>query len=145
MATRFPEAVVVGSDQVGVCDGRLLTKPGSVSAATDQLQHCRGKCAQFFTSVVVQSPGHTDSAPPAVEAACVVTELEYRPLTDQEIADYIRIDDPLDTAGAFKIEARGLALFSKVRSDDPSALVGLPLIATMRMLRAAGLEPLRQA
>ena len=94
--------------------------------------------------VVVSYPAETVPASNTSDAACVVTELQYRSLSDQEINTYIGIDNPLDTAGAFKIESHGLALFSRVTSDDPSALIGLPLIATMRMLRAAGLDPLQQ-
>lgn len=144
VAKSFEDAVVLGSDQVGVCDGKLLTKPGSASAAASQLRHCSGKHARFYTSVVVSYPAETVPASNTSDAACVVTELQYRSLSDQEINTYIGIDNPLDTAGAFKIESHGLALFSRVTSDDPSALIGLPLIATMRMLRAAGLDPLQQ-
>lgn len=144
VAQKFEDAVVIGSDQVGVCDGKMLIKPGSASAAASQLRHCSGRSAQFYTSVVVSYPTETYPASRTSDAACVVTELQYRSLTEREINRYIEIDNPLDTAGAFKIEGHGLALFSRVTSDDPSALVGLPLIATMRMLRAVGLDPLQQ-
>ena len=137
VARHHPGDVVIGSDQVGSVDGDLLEKPGTPSRAISQLKQCSGKIATFYTSVCVTAP--TFVAP----SVCVTTQLQFRALTEHEISRYVEHDNPVDCAGAFKIERAGLLLFDRVRSDDPSALIGLPVIATLSLLRKAGFDPLR--
>lgn len=130
-ATR-PEALVVGSDQVASCDGRILGKPGTRANGIAQLQAMSGREVVFLTAVAVASAG----APG--EQALDTTTVRFRQLPDDEIARYVDAESPLDCAGSFKCEGLGIALFESIESRDPTALVGLPLIATARLLRARG-------
>lgn len=130
-ATR-PEALVIGSDQVASCDGRILGKPGTRAHAIAQLQAMSGREVVFLTAVAVASAG----APG--EQALDTTTVRFRQLPDDEIARYVDAESPLDCAGSFKCEGLGIALFESIESRDPTALVGLPLIATARLLRARG-------
>ena len=134
VAVTRPAAVVVGGDQVAIdAAGRRLDKPGSTSAARGTLERSSGRQATFLSAVhVVDGPGGRE------HAALVATRVRFRTLTASEIRRYVERDTPLDCAGAFKIESLGIALFERVASEDPSALVGLPLIATARLLRACG-------
>lgn len=130
-ATR-PEALVIGSDQVASCDGRILGKPGTRATAIAQLQAMSGREVVFLTAVAIASAG----APG--EQALDTTTVRFRQLPDDEIARYVDAESPLDCAGSFKCEGLGIALFESIESRDPTALVGLPLIATARLLRARG-------
>jgi len=132
VAGRHRQAVVIGSDQVASCDGRLLGKPGSREAAIAQLRAMSGREAVFLTAVAVAAP----DAPPA--QALDTTVVRFRPLADDAIARYVDTEQPWDCAGSFRCEGLGIALFEAIESSDPTALVGLPLIATARLLRAAG-------
>lgn len=132
VAAEHPEAVVIGSDQVAGCDGRVLGKPGTREAAIAQLQAMSGREVVFLTAVAVAGPGA------AVEHALDTTTVRFRPLADDAIARYVDAETPLDCAGSFKCEGLGIALFEAIESRDPTALVGLPLIATARLLRARG-------
>lgn len=126
-----PDACVIGSDQVASVDGRLLGKPGGRDAAIDQLRTMSGRTVQFHTAVCVQV-GTT------AQAALDITEVRMRVLADAEIARYLDAEQPWDCAGSFKAEGRGIVLFDAVESRDPTALIGLPLIATAQLLRHAG-------
>jgi septum formation protein len=137
IASREPDAVVVGSDQVVVLDGSALGKPGTRERAAAQLALLSGRTVVFATAVAVAQAGGT-----RVESRIVPTAVEFRPLSPRTIAAYLDREDALDCAGSFKSEALGIALCARITSDDPSALVGLPLIATAEMLRRAGLDPL---
>ncbi len=134
VAQRFPEAVVIGSDQVADLDGEPLGKPGTHERATLQLQRMRGRTVIFQTalSVVCQSSGFEASDLAAVR-------VRFRDLSDAEIEFYLRHEQPYDCAGSAKSEGLGIALLESIESDDPTALVGLPLIRTARLLRSAGL------
>lgn len=132
-----PSAVVIACDQVGICEGITLTKPGTIDRAVTQLHECQGKVANFFTSIAVAVPGIE-----CPHISCVTTELKFRSLNRHEIEHYVAIDQPLDCAGAFKIERLGITLFERVKSEDPSALIGLPVIALITILREAGISPL---
>ncbi|TWT20088.1 septum formation inhibitor Maf [Luteimonas marina] len=132
VAAEHPEAVVIGSDQVASCDGRVLGKPGAREAAIAQLQAMSGSDVVFLTAVAVAGPGA------AIEHALDTTTVRFRPLADDTIARYVDAETPLDCAGSFKCEGLGIALFEAIDSRDPTALVGLPLIATARLLRARG-------
>jgi septum formation protein len=138
VAALRPEAVVIGSDQVCELDGRALGKPGSHERAVLQLRALSGRRAVFHTSVAVVRAG---SGFAEHRAAPVV--VRFRALADEEIERYLRAEQPYDCAGSAKCETLGIALVEAIESDDPTALVGLPLIRTAQMLRAAGIDPLR--
>lgn len=128
-----PEAVVIGSDQVADLDGDILGKPGTVDRAKAQLRRQSGREVVFHTGVCVCAPG--------AEAEVAVVEVTtcFRTLDDNEIARYVAAEDVTGTAGSIKSEGLGITLVTAVRSDDPSALVGLPLITLRRMLAQAGI------
>ena len=130
-----PNAVVVGSDQVCALDDRALGKPGAADAAIKQLQTMANRTVTFHSAVAVLSANRA-------KQFVVPTEVVMRDLTTQEIENYVALDSPLDTAGAIKSEQRGALLFERVTSDDPSALVGLPLIQLAATLREFGINPL---
>lgn len=135
VATQFPQAAVIGSDQVAELDGQALGKPGSHEKAVAQLRLMRGRSVVFHTAVAV---------------LCLATGFEqvdladvrvvFRAYGDAEIEAYLRAEQPYDCAGSARSEGLGIAMLEAIESDDPSALVGLPLIRTARMLRAAGVR-----
>ncbi len=135
VAARFPEAVVIGSDQVADLRGDPLGKPGTHERATDQLRRMRGQTVIFQTAVAVvcRAVGfeQSDLAP---------VRVKFRELTDAEIEAYLRAEQPYDCAGSARSEGLGIALLESIENDDPTALVGLPLIRTCRMIRAAGVR-----
>ena len=131
------EAVVIGSDQIADLDGRGLGKPGDHARATAQLASMRGRTVVFHTAVAVVC-----TAIGVRVAEIVPVAVRFRDLSDAEIERYLRAETPYDCAGSAKIETLGIALVEGVSSDDPTALVGLPLIRTCALLRLAGIEPL---
>jgi len=135
VADRFPSAVVIGSDQVADLGGQPLGKPGSHERAVAQLRQMRGQTVVFQTAVAVvcRATGfeQVDLAP---------VRVRFRALDDAEIEAYLRAETPYDCAGSAKSEGLGIALLESIENDDPTALVGLPLIRTARLLRAAGLR-----
>lgn len=136
VAESRPGCVVVGCDQVGVFDQHILTKPGSSDVAFDQLRSMRGREVTFWSALAVI--GVDDET-----LQCQVpTFVRMRDYSDREIRRYIELDEPYDCAGSFKSESLGPLLFESVRSEDPSALVGLPLIQLAGFLRRVGLNPL---
>jgi len=132
-----PEAVVIGSDQVADLDGEPIGKPGTHERAVAQLRRMRGRGVVFHTAVAVvcESTGFSGSA-------LVPVTVRFRDLSDSEIEHYLRTEQPYDCAGSAKCETLGIALLDAIESDDPTALVGLPLIRTCALLRAAGIDPL---
>ena len=138
VAERHPGAVVVGSDQAACCADAILGKPGTFEAACAQLARLSGRRAEFLTAVAVLAG--PDAAP---RCAMDRTSVRFRELGADEIQAYVQRERPLDCAGSFKAEGLGIALFESVASEDPTALLGLPLIALCRLLRATGLDPLR--
>ncbi len=134
VAARFPAAVVIGSDQVADLDGQPLGKPGTHERAVAQLRQMRGRVVVFQTAVAVVCTetgfAQTDLAP---------VRVRFRDLSDAEIEAYLRAETPYDCAGSAKSEGLGITLLESIENDDPTALVGLPLIRTSRLLRAAGL------
>ena len=134
VAALHPDAVVIGSDQVADLDGEPLGKPGTHERAVAQLQRMRGRTVVFQTAVAVvcQNTGFAQTDLAAVRVV-------FRNLSDAEIETYLRTEQPYDCAGSAKSEGLGIALLESINNDDPTALVGLPLIRTCRMLRAAGL------
>ncbi len=126
------DAWVIGSDQAAEVEGRLLGKPGGRSAAIAQLQAMRGRRVRFHTSIALAN------ADGRVLEALDLTEVAMRDIDDGEIARYVDAEQPFDCAGSFKAEGLGITLFDAIESRDPTALIGLPLIATARLLRQAG-------
>lgn len=135
VAADCPRSLVIGSDQVAELDGRAIGKPGSAEAARTQLAASSGRTVVFHTAICVAD---VRSSPPVTHSAIDHTRAVFRVLTDDEIARYVDCDHPLDCAGAFKAERLGIALFERIETTDPTALIGLPLIALARLLRAAG-------
>jgi septum formation protein len=134
VALCFPEAIIIGCDQTGELDGALLNKPGHHMAALQQLRAMAGKTVHFHSALVVIA-GDWQSHD------CVTTDVTLRDLTEHEIERYLLRDTPYDCAGSFKIESAGSVLMQSVRSDDPSALIGLPLIRLCQRLREIGIDP----
>ena len=134
IARRHPDALVIGSDQVSVFDDRPLGKPGTLERGRRQLRRFSGNEVRFFTAVSVQS---LDAG--FEESFVDTTTVRFRPLAADEIDRYLAADDPLQCAGSFKVESLGPTLFEWVRSNDPTALPGLPLIRLSQLLRQAGL------
>lgn len=132
---RHPEAVVIGSDQVADCSGDIVGKPGTVERARQQLAAFSGQDVTFRSAfaVVCAKTGFRFEE-------TVITEVRFRSLDAAEISRYLERDNPLDCAGSFKSECTGTALLERMRSDDPTAIMGLPLIALAEALRQAGIK-----
>ncbi len=136
-ATLAEPALVIGSDQCLAVDGRIVGKPGTIEAACAQLAAASGRLVRFHTAVAVHRT--TDGK----ESTHVdATDVVFRTLDSDTIRRYVERERPLDCAGSFKSEGLGIALFERIDTSDPTALIGLPLIATARMLRTLGLDPL---
>ena len=133
-----PQAVVIGSDQVAELDGAPIGKPGTHERAVAQLRAMRGRSVVFHTAVAVQR-----AAAGYAGAALAPVTVRFRDLSDAEIEHYLHTEQPYDCAGSAKCETLGIALLAAIESDDPTALVGLPLIRTCVLLRAAGIDPLQ--
>ncbi len=135
VAAQFPAAVVIGSDQVADLDSMPLGKPGTHERAVLQLQQMRGKTVIFQTAVAVVC-FETNFA----QMDLAQVKVKFRELSDLEIENYLRAETPYDCAGSAKSEGLGIALLESIDNDDPTALVGLPLIRTCRMIQAAGIK-----
>lgn len=140
VASAFPHAVVIGADQVADLNGLPLGKPGTHERAVAQLRQMRGQTVIFQTAVAVVclESGFEQSGLAAVA-------VRFRDLSDAEIENYLRAEQPYDCAGSAKSEGLGIALLESIDSDDPTALVGLPLIRTCKMIQAAGVDLLTGA
>ena len=135
VAAARPRDLIIGSDQVASLDGAPLGKPGSHSVALAQLLSMRGRRVEFHTAICL-----LDAARGTSEIEEVPTSVQFRHFSDAQAERYLQIDRPYDCAGSAKIEALGIALVERVESADPSALIGLPLIALVGMLSRAGVE-----
>ena len=137
LGRRYPDALIIGSDQAPVLDGGILHKPGTPEAARAQLARLAGRTHRLLTALALFSPA---------QSRCVseldVAEMRMRPLTEEQIRAYVAADSPLDCSGSYKTEALGVVLFEEIRAQDPTALVGLPLLRLGRLLRTFGVEPL---
>lgn len=134
VARRNPKSIVIGSDQVAVFGREILGKPGNPERCIEQLKAVSGQRLTFNTAVhVIQSDSGTN------ESHLDVTTVHFRKLTDDEIARYVARERPVNCAGGFKAEALGISLFERIDSQDPTALIGLPLIWVSAALRRAGL------
>jgi septum formation protein len=135
VAQNYPEAVVIGSDQCALRGTKILGKPGSHENALQQLREAQGKTVVFHTGVCVLNLS---------TGFCTVDdvpfEVDFRVLSDRQLDHYLRVEQPYQCAGSFKAEGYGSCLFSKMRGDDPSALIGLPLLRLIAMLESAGIE-----
>lgn len=135
VAVRSPGALVIGSDQVATIDGEPIGKPGDHDSAVAQLIRLSGRDVEFHSALCV-TDGQRE------ETDDVVTLCRFRKLEPDEIQHYLLREKPYDTAGSAKAESLGIALMDAMRSDDPTAIIGLPLIALSRMLRSFGINPL---
>lgn len=129
VAARYPGALIIGSDQVAVIDGQILGKPGNHERAVVQLRLASGKRLDFFTGLCL-----FNAASSSLQVEVVSFGVVFRPLSDQQIENYLRREQPYHCAGSFKSEALGIALCERFDGEDPSALIGLPLIRLVRML-----------
>ena len=134
VARRYPKAVVIGSDQVASCDGVRIGKPGNHANAVKQLEFMSGKSALFETALAVLV-----AATDEVRSRVVPCRVSFRPLTRTTIEAYLEREQPYDCAGSAKAEGLGIALIARIETDDPTALIGLPLIALTELLSAAGI------
>ena len=137
VAALHADAVVIGADQVADLDGEAIGKPGDHERAVAQLRRMSGCRVVFQTALAVSRP-----AAGFERAMLAAVQVRFRSLSDAEIERYLRLEQPYDCAGSAKSEGLGVALLEAIESDDPTALVGLPLIRTCMLLREAGIDPL---
>lgn len=135
VATRFPDALIIASDQVAICGERHLEKPGDHATATRQLREMSGKSVTFHTALCL-----LNTASGRRQTALAPVTVAMRVLDDPAIERYLAAEQPYDCAGSARIEALGITLVEKISGDDPNALIGLPLIALCAMLRNEGVE-----
>lgn len=135
VAHHFPNALIIGSDQVAVLDDQIFGKPGNHENAVKQLQTLRGRTVNFYTALCL-----LDTRNNTTQVNGVPTLVTFRNLSDSEIENYLRREQPYNCAGAAKSESLGIALLTAMTGDDPNALVGLPLISLCTMLRDAGVS-----
>ncbi len=131
VAVQYPEALIIGSDQVAVNDGEILGKPHTHDKAMEQLRNASGKHVRFLTGLCLYN-----AASDTAQVEVVPFDVVFRELTDQMIDNYLKAEQPYNCAGSFKSEAMGIALFEKLEGEDPNSLIGLPLIRLVRMLEA---------
>lgn len=133
--TEYLDALVIGSDQVAELDGAILDKPGTWERAHAQLSACSGRTVHFHTALCL-----LDTRTGRPHTHIDLTRAHFRTLEAAEITRYIEREQPLDCAGSFKCEGLGISLFERIENSDPTALIGLPLIALARLLRDAGVN-----
>ena len=137
LAARYPNHLIIGSDQVCVLDGEITGKPHTEENARLQLKKASGNVVTFYTGLALYN-----SANGHLQTECEPFDVHFRHLSEQEIDNYVRKERPLHCAGSFKSEGLGITLFERLEGRDPNALVGLPLIALCQMLRREGCNPL---
>ncbi|OMQ27335.1 Maf family protein [Serratia oryzae] len=137
LAMAYPDRLIIGSDQVCVINGNITGKPHSEENAREQLRQASGQKVTFYTGLALYN-SHSNH----LQALCEPFHVHFRSLSENEIATYVRLEQPLNCAGSFKSEGLGIALFDRLEGRDPNALIGLPLIALLEMLRAEGINPL---
>lgn len=131
----YPDALIIGSDQVAALDGRILGKPGDHQKAVQQLQMASGRSVMFYTGLCL-----LNSKTGISQTDYSIFTVKFRDLTDEQIENYLQKEKPYNCAGSFKSEALGSALFDSLDGDDPTSLIGLPLIKLIRMLEHEGVR-----
>ena len=139
VAGEFSDALIIGSDQVAVCEGEILGKPHNFDNGVKQLTKFSDKVVTFYTGLCV-----LDSSTNKVTSLVEPFIVHFNPLTQSEIASYLRAEQPYNCAGSFKSEGLGICLFKKLEGDDPNTLIGLPLIKLVSLLKAHGLNVLAE-
>jgi septum formation protein len=137
VANRFPDALIIGSDQVALLDGQQIGKPLNHDNAVRQLSAMRGKTVEFYTALSL-----LNSATGDMQTDVAITKVSFRNLSDDEIERYLKKEQPYHCAGSAKAEGLGIALISRIQGDDPNALIGLPLILLISMLEKQGVRVL---
>jgi len=135
VAERQPQSLIIGSDQVAVIDGEILGKPGTHDKAASQLKAASGRRVTFLTALCLYNSETGDSQVEVVPFGVV-----FRELSESQIENYLKAEQPYNCAGSFKSEAMGIALFERLEGEDPNTLIGLPLIRLVRMLEAEGVR-----
>jgi 7-methyl-GTP pyrophosphatase len=141
LANRYPHQLIIGSDQVGILGDDVLLKPGSEEKAVAQLMRMSGREHQLLTGLYLLAP-ETDGSERKSENTLVVSPMRMRHFTADEAKEYVRRDQPLNCAGAYKAESLGIVLFEQLGGGDPTAIIGLPLIALTDLLQRLGHDPL---
>ena len=139
MANQFPNALIIGSDQVAVCDGDILGKPHTFENGVKQLTKFSDKSVTFYTGLSVYNSA-TKQSYSLVEPFIV----HFNPLSQNEIENYLHAEQPFNCAGSFKSEGLGICLFKKLEGEDPNTLIGLPLIKLVSLLKLHGLDVLAE-
>lgn len=137
VAKQFPEQLIIASDQSAELEGKPLGKPGNFDKALEQLKSQQGKTISFYTGLAVYNPLDKQ-----IYEALDITQVTFRQLDEQKLINYLNKEQPFNTAGSFKSEGLGIALFDKLETQDPNALVGLPLIELTKILDKLGLSPI---
>ena len=137
VADKYPDSLIIGSDQSAVLNNQPLTKPGGFDKAFQQLKQASGKKIIFQTGLCLLNTSTNE-----VQVACVPYTVVFKNLTDEQITNYLKQEQPYNCAGSFKSEALGIALFERFEGEDPNALIGLPLIKLVEMLTNQGMAPL---
>lgn len=137
LSAEYPNHLIIGSDQVCVLEGKITGKPHSEEKAVEQLLLARNSIVTFYTGLALyhSAAGH-------LQVVCEPFDVHFRHLSEQEIRNYVRKEQPLQCAGSFKCEGLGITLFDRLSGKDPNALIGLPLISLCEMLRNEGVNPL---
>jgi len=138
LSPRHPQQLIIGSDQVAVIGEQILTKPGDIHTATQQLQLSSGSTVTFLTGLCLHN-----SKTGQTQTSCERFAVKFLALSHEQIENYLLKEEPYDCAGSFKSEGLGVSLFESMHGDDPNTLIGLPLIALCRMLRNEGVDPLK--
>ncbi|RWR01916.1 septum formation inhibitor Maf [[Pantoea] beijingensis] len=138
VAEHYPSQLIIGSDQVCVLGGEITGKPHTAANACEQLRRASGQSIIFYTGLALYSGREK-----RLETICETFTVHFRHLSEEEILNYVRLEQPLQCAGSFKSEGLGITLFDRLEGRDPNTLIGLPLIALCEMLRSFGVNPLR--
>ena len=137
LASKYPDTIIIAADQTAECRGKLLGKPGNSENARQQLEWCQSHEAVFHSALCVLNNSNGEQLEHITD-----TRVQFRALSPRQIDNYIKLEPAFDCAGSFKSEGLGCALFKSIQSEDPSALIGLPMLALVEALIALGIDPL---
>ena len=143
VARKNPGALIIGADQIGICNQQILSKTGNKERAVAQILSMSGKLCHFFTAIAVAKNNGASGF--ETEIMIDTTKVQLRKLNEQEIQNYVELDNPISCAGSFKVESLGIVLFEKIETNDPSALIGLPLIGVTTLLKIFNIRLLENA